>query len=269
MGGLRKKLPITFWTMVTGAVAMAGVFPLSGFWAKDEIIGGAFNAGYYWVWAVGIVTAFVTAIYMGRLIFLTFWGENRAAADVQHHIHESAKVMTVPLVLLAIPAALLGAVVGLPPEGGWIHRFLEPVFFSAESESFSWIGSGGILMLVSLAVVLLGAYAAYVMYVTRRELPAELGARFPRAYRASFNKFYMDEFYEVSVVRPVIDVANWLWTFFDVKVIDGSVNGLAWLWDRLSRLIRPVQTGRVQNYALGIFAGMFVLVIVLRWVWGS
>ena len=269
MGGLRKKLPLTFWTMLTGAVAMAGIFPLSGFWAKDEIIGGAFRAGYYWVWVVGIVTAFVTAIYMGRLIFLTFWGENRAAAEVQHHIHESPKVMTVPLVLLAIPAAVLGMIVGLPPDGGWIHRFLEPVFFRVESEPFSWIGSGGLLMLVSLAVVLLGVYAAYVMYIRSRELPAELSKSFPWAYRASFNKFYMDEFYEVSVIRPVIDGANWLWTFFDVKVIDGSVNGLAWLWDRFARLIRPLQTGRVQNYAFAIFSGMFVLVIVLRWIWGS
>jgi NADH-quinone oxidoreductase subunit L len=175
----------------------------------------------------------------------------------------------VPLVLLAVPAALLGMIVGLPPEGGWIHRFLEPVFFRAESEPFSWIGSGGVLMVVSLAVVLLGVYAAYVMYMSRRELPAELSRRFPWAYRASFNKFYMDEFYEVSVIRPVIAGATWLWTFFDVKVIDGSVNGLAWLWDRFARLIRPLQTGRVQNYAFGIFAGMFVLVIVLRWVWGS
>jgi len=269
MGGLRKKIPLTFWTMLAGAVAMAGIIPLSGFWAKDEIIGGAFSGGYYVVWAVGIVTAFVTAIYMFRLIFLTFWGENRAVPEVQQHIHESPAVMTVPLIILAVPAALLGMVVGLPPESGWIHRFLQPVFFSVKSEKFSWVGTGGLLMLASLAVVLVGVGIAYLMYVRRRELPAAVAGRVPWAYRSSFRKFYMDEFYEAAIIRRTIGLADWLWTFVDVKVIDGAVNGLAWLWEHFALLIRPLQTGRVQNYALAIFAGMLVLVVVIRWVWGA
>ena len=103
MGGLRKKLPLTFWTMLVGALANVGLFPFAGFWAKDEILGGDFSAHYYVIWVVGIVTAFVTALFMFRLMFLTFWGENRATAEVQHHIHESSRVMTVPLVILADP----------------------------------------------------------------------------------------------------------------------------------------------------------------------
>ncbi|HJW74995.1 MAG TPA: NADH-quinone oxidoreductase subunit L [Thermoleophilia bacterium] len=269
MGGLRGKLKITYWTMLVGALANAGMIPFAGFWAKDEILGAAFVHGYYVVWVVGIVTAFLTALFMFRLIFLTFYGVNRSSEEVQHHIHESPAVMTVPLIILAIPAALLGLIVGLPPEGGWIHGFLEPVFFDVESEPFHWAGEGGLLMLISVVVVLLGIFVAYVGYRLRPEAPRAVAKRFPWAYRASFNKFYMDQVYEVAVIRPVIDGANWLWVFFDVKVIDGAVNGLAKVWGLFGAALRPVQTGRAQNYALGIFAGVFVLVVVFRWVWGG
>jgi NADH-quinone oxidoreductase subunit L len=269
MGGLRKKIPITFWTMLIGAIALIGVFPFAGFWAKDEILGGAFVGGYVVVWAVGIVTAFLTAIFAFRLIFLTFFGESRASEEVQHHIHESPKVMTIPLVLLAIPSALLGLVIGWPPEAGWIHKFLEPVFFDVEHEKFEWVGVGGGLMVFSVVVALLGVYVAYVMYIRHTELPGRLAARLPVVYQASYNKMYMDQVYEVVPIRSTIAFAGWLWTFVDVKVIDGAVNGLARLWELFAERLRPLQTGRVQNYAFSIFAGMFVLVVVLAWVWGS
>ena len=269
MGGLRKKLPLTFWVMLVGALANVGMFPFAGFWAKDEILGGAFSAHYYVVWVVGIVTAFITAVFMFRLMFLTFWGENRAPAEVQQHIHESSAVMTVPLVILAIPAALLGLVVGLPPEGGWLHRFLSPVFFGVEQEHFSWAGSGGALLLISLLIVALGIYTAYVAYLRRPGLPARAAARVPWAYQASYHKFYMDEFYDAAVIRPVMAFAMWLWTFVDVKVIDGAVNGLARGWDVFGRRLRPLQTGRAQSYAFATFAGLFVLIVVIRYIWGA
>ena len=269
MGGLRKRIPLTFWTMLIGAIALIGVFPFAGFWAKDEILGGAFVGGYYVVWAVGIVTAFLTAVFAFRLIFMTFFGESRASEEVQRHVHESPRVMTIPLVLLAIPSALLGMLVGWPPETGWIHSFLEPVFFDVEHEEFVWLGVGGGLMVFSVAVALLGVYLAYVMYIRRTELPGRLAARLPAAYKASFNKMYMDQVYEVVPIRGTIAFAGWLWTFFDVKVIDGAVNGLARLWELFGERLRPLQTGRVQNYAFSIFAGMLVLVVVLAWVWGS
>ena len=269
MGGLRKRIPLTFWTMLIGAIALIGVFPFAGFWAKDEILGGAFVGGYYVVWAVGIVTAFLTAVFAFRLIFMTFFGESRASEEVQRHVHESPRVMTIPLVLLAIPSALLGMLVGWPPETGWIHSFLEPVFFDVEHEEFVWLGVGGGLMVFSVAVALLGVYLAYVMYIRRTELPGRLAARLPAAYKASFNKMYMDQVYEVVPIRSTIAFAGWLWTFFDVKVIDGAVNGLARLWELFGERLRPLQTGRVQNYAFSIFAGMLVLVVVLAWVWGS
>ena len=269
MGGLRKKLPITFWAMMIGALANVGLFPFAGFWAKDEILGGDFSAHYYFVWVIGLVTAFVTALFMFRLIFLTFWGENRSAPDVQSHIHESPRVMTWPLVILAVPAAVLGLVVGLPPDGGWLHTFLQPVFFNVEKEHFVWAGTGGGLLLLSLAVVVAGIYTAYVAYLRRPGLPARVVALVPWAYQASYRKFYMDEFYEGAVIRPVMGFATWLWTFVDVKVIDGAVNGLAWAWGALGRALRPLQTGRAQSYAFGVFGGLFVLVILIRYFWGA
>ena len=268
MGGLRKRIPLTFWTMLIGAIALIGVFPFAGFWAKDEILGGAFVSGYYVVWAVGIVTAFLTAVFAFRLVFMTFFGECRASEESQRHIHESPLVMTLPLVLLAIPSAALGALAGWPPEAGWIHTFLEPVFFDVEHEEFVWLGVGGGVMVFSVAVALLGVFVAYVMYLGRPALPARLAERVPWAYQASLRKMYMDEVYEVAPIRSTIAFSQWLWTAVDVKVIDGAVNGLAWVWERFGTALRPLQTGRVQNYAFGIFAGMVALLAVVGWVWG-
>jgi len=177
--------------------------------------------------------------------------------------------MTVPLVILAVPAALLGLVIGLPPDAGWLHTFLQPVFFGVETERFAWAGSGGGLMVLSLVVVVAGIATAYVAYLRRPELPALAAARVPRAYRASLHKFYMDEVYDAAVIRPVMAFAMWLWTFVDVKVIDGAVNGLAWVWGAFGRALRPLQTGRAQTYAFGVFGGLFVLIIVIRYVWGA
>ena len=269
MGGLRKKLPLTFWVMLIGALANVGLFPFSGFWAKDEILGGAFAGHYYVVWVVGLLTAFITALFMFRLIFLTFWGENRAPADVRDHIHESSAVMTVPLVILAIPAALLGLAVGLPPDGNFMHHFLAPVFFGVEQEHFAWAGTGGALLLVSLLIVALGIYTAYVAYLRRPELPARAAARVPWAYQASYHKFYMDEFYNGAVIRPVMGFALWLADVVDTKVIDGAVNGLARGWDGFGRRLRPLQTGRAQSYAFATFAGLLALVVLIRYIWGA
>jgi len=268
MGGLRRRIPVTFWTMLVGAVALIGVFPFAGFWAKDEILAADFEHGYYVVWAVGIATAFLTAVFTFRMMFLTFWGESRAEAEVQARIHESPKIMTVPLVLLAIPAAALGLVVGWPPETGWIHDFLEPVFFDAEHAEFVWLGTGGALMLFSLVVALVGVYVAYVMYVRRTELPGRLARRVPWAYQASLRKLYIDDVYEVVPIRSTIAFSRFLWTGFDVHVIDGAVNGIARLWGWFGDRLRPLQTGRVHNYAFGILAGALALVVIVGWVWG-
>jgi NADH-quinone oxidoreductase subunit L len=188
---------------------------------------------------------------------------------VQKHIHESPAIMTAPLVLLAIPAATLGLAVGYPPESGWLYDFLDPVFFDLEHYEFHWLGSGGALMLFSVVVALLGVLVAYQLYLRRTELPGRLAERLPLPYKLSFNKMYMDEVYEIVPIRSTVAAAGWLWTFFDVKVIDGAVNGLARLWEIGGERLRPWQTGRVQNYVAYIFAGMVALVVAVAWIFGG
>jgi NADH-quinone oxidoreductase subunit L len=200
-------------------------------------------------------------------MFLTFWGECRADSATKAHIHESRALMTVPLVLLAVPAALLGLLAGWPPEGGWLHTFLEPVFFELEHEEFHWLGTGGLLMALSLAVVIVGIAVAYRLFVRDVAAPDRLARRLPGVYRASRDKLYMDEIYEVAPIRTTVAAAGWLWTFVDVKVIDGAVNGVARVWELAGERLRPLQTGRVQNYALSMLVGMVILVVVFAWVW--
>ena len=269
MGGLRKKLPLTFWTMLIGALANVGLFPFAGFWAKDEILGGDFAAHYYVVWVVGIVTAFLTAVFMFRLMFLTFSGDNRASEEVQHHIHESPRSMTVPLIILAVPAALLGLVVGLPPDGGWIHNFLAPVFYNVEQE-FAWPGSRR----RADAPLARGRRARHLPGLRGLPAPADLPAR-AGGPRALGLPGLVSQVLHGRVLRRRRDppghglraVAGW--TFFDTRVIDGAVNGLAWVWGAFGRALRPLQTGRAQSYAFAAFAGLFVLIILIRYFWGA
>ena len=270
MGGLRKKIPITFWTMLIGALSMVGMIPFAGFWAKDEIIGATFIEGEYVVWAVAMITVLLTAIYMGRLIFMTFWGENRADAEVQAHIHESPPVMTVPLILLAIPAAFLGLVVGLPPEGGWVHGFLEPVFFDVEHEAFHWAGEGGLLMLASLVTVIVGLVIAWWLYVRQTDAPGRLAERVPGRLQGQPQQGVHG--------RPLRRRAGRRHARLRELAVDllrrqghrrRRQRRSAWLWGWAGDHLRPIQTGRVQNYAMYVFGGMVVLVVVLAWVWGG
>ena len=272
MGGLARRIPVTWITFMAGGLALAGVFPFAGFWSKDEILGKNFQAGVYVIWAVGIIAAGITAFYTFRMIFVTFWGkETRSDAGTCSHIHESPRSMTVPLILLAV-ASTLGGFLGLPGAWGSIQKFLEPVFVQANAilgiEEMAVEPLDIYLMLVSLLVALLGVGLAWYIYVRRAaDLPATLGARFGAAYRIVYNKFYIDEFYQATFVRLAVDGSRWVWHHFDERVIDGTVNGVGWLWQRAGALARPIQTGRVQNYLLAIFIGLFVavtLVVVLR-----
>jgi NADH-quinone oxidoreductase subunit L len=268
MGGLARRIPVTWITFMAGGLALSGIFPFAGFWSKDEILGRSFQEGVYVIWAIGIIAAGVTAFYTFRMIFVTFWGkETRSDAATCSRIHESPRSMTVPLILLAI-ASTLGGFIGLP--GGWgsIQEFLEPVFVQANKilgisePTFQTLDL--VLMLISLVVALMGMGLAWYIYVRRAaDLPATLGARFGSVYTIVYNKFYIDEFYQATFVRLAVDGSRWVWHHFDEKVIDGSVNGVGWLWQRAGALVRPIQTGRVQNYLLAIFLGLFVVVTLL------
>jgi NADH-quinone oxidoreductase subunit L len=283
MGGLRERMTWTYWTMVIGSLALAGIPIFAGFFSKDEILGEAFNRGYPILYIIGIITAFMTAFYTFRMIFMTFWGTWRGPAEVWHHVHESASTMVAPLAILAVPTVLVGLLLGLPPEGGLIHGWLSPVFEEAEQAGIQagslaagdhhgseLFGIGGLLLLIGALAGLAGIGLAYRWYVERPESPVRFVERIPFGfgagmYRASLNKYYIDDIYQLFFARGGVVLSEALW-WFDAKVIDGAVNGAGWLADRTGSGLRRVQTGRVENYGLGIAAGL-VLVLVAFLVW--
>ena len=280
MGALREKMAWTYRTMVVGSLALAGIPLFAGFFSKDEILGEAFNRGYYLFWAVGVVVAFMTAFYTFRMVYLTFHGRWRGPIDAWKHVHESAPTMVAPLIILAVPTALAGLFLGLPFEAGAIHGWLEEVFRGAEEagagilpgsiaagehHGFALFGVGGLLLVVGAAAGAAGIWLAYRWYVRDPEAPARFVAAIPFGlgpgmYAASVNKYYVDDLYGLVWARGGVLLGNALW-WFDARVIDGAVNGAGWLAQRYGALLRRTQTGRVQNYGLGMAAGL-VLVLV-------
>ena len=275
MGGLSKKIRITYITMLIGSIAIAGIPPLAGFFSKDEILGEAFKLGFPWIWAIGLFVALLTAFYMFRLMGLTFWGAFRGPKELWDRIHESPSVMTAPLILLAIPSALLGLVLGLPLGANLISQWLEPVFQPAvellhhtEAE-YQLFGIDGALIGASVAVAAVGVVIAWRLFGTDiaglhlparpeavREISARPGLSF--LYRASLNKWWFDELNHLLfiVIGGRLAYATW---WFDREVVDGTVNGIGSAAVSAGRNIRRVQTGRVQNYALGIAIGLLVM----------
>ena len=280
MGNLRAKMRWTYITMVIGSLALAGIPIFAGFFSKDEILAEAFNRGYLVFYLVGIVVAFMTAFYTFRMIFMTFWGEWRGPKAAWDHIHESAPTMVAPLVILAVPTVLAGLVLGIPPEGGAIHTWLEEVFHGAEEahagvlpgsiaagehHGFELFGIGGLLLLVGAAVAVSGVWLAYRWYVERPESASRFVDRFPLGlgpgmYAASVNKYYVDDIYQLVWARGGVLLANALW-WFDARVIDGAVNGAGWLARQIGGGLRKTQTGRVENYGLGIAAGLAIVLL--------
>jgi NADH-quinone oxidoreductase subunit L len=273
MGGLSRKIPITYATMLIGAVAISGVPPLAGFFSKDEILGEAFKLGFPWVWAIGIVVAVMTAFYMFRLIGLTFWGESRVDPDVEPRIHESPPVMTWPLILLAIPSVALGLIIGLPLGSSVLQGWLQPVFEEATTAlhhvegEYQLFGIDGALLLASVAVAAIGIAVAWRLFgvelgsIRRKPDPEavrSISARAPFLYRASLNKWWFDDLYDLLFIRIGGRVAAAAW-WFDREVIDGTVNAIGAVTRQTGRGLSRFQTGRVQNYALGIAIGLIVM----------
>jgi NADH-quinone oxidoreductase subunit L len=276
MGGLWRKIPVTHWTMLIGALAIAGIPPLAGFFSKDEVLGGIFEQGFYVIWAIGAFVAFLTAFYMFRLMGKTFYGPSHVDPTVEPKVHESSRWMTIPLVLLAIPTIFLGMVLGLPFGAGLIDTWLEPIFRQAQinlgnppPEAFQFLGIDGVLILASVALAATGIAVAIRLFgfhwplrgtdtAPQPERVAALTQRAPALYRASFNKWWFDDLNHVLFVVIGGRLANGLW-WFDRAIVDGTVNGVGDVVQGAGRDLRKIQTGRVQNYALGI---AFALIIV-------
>ena len=261
MGALWRKIPITHWTMLIGSIAIAGIPPLAGFWSKDEILAGAFKNGFIVVWIIGVIVAVMTGFYMFRLMGKTFYGESHVDPQVEPKIHESPRSMTVPLILLAIPSIFLGIALGFPPGAGLINQWLDPVFASASatlgvSEApFQLAGIDGSLILIGAGAGALGVVLGiwfFGLFRAKEKRPQveRITDRLRPLYRASFAKWWFDDLNDLIFIRFGGVVARALW-WFDVRVVDGTVNGIGALTQDAGRGIRQIQTGRVQNYALG------------------
>ncbi len=258
MGGLRRKLPVTFWTMLLAGAALAALPPLAGFWSKDAILASAFVNGHLVLWSVGIVTAVLTAFYVTRAMWLTFYGEPREH-HLYEHAHESPSVMTLPLIALAVGTAVLGILVGFPPEQGFIDTFLQPVF-EGEGGHVPEVATIATLAAVSVAAGVLGILAGLSMYVRHRPDPAAVSRAAGPLYRLLVNKYFVDELYDRRIVEAFRAAFGAMWAF-DIHVIDGLANRLGWLAAIGGGALRRAQTGIVGNYALTIVAGLLVILV--------
>jgi len=261
MGGLRRHLPLTYTTFLIGAIAIAGVPFFSGFFSKDAILSRAFAGGHTAVWLAGLLAAVMTAFYMFRLVLLTFHGRERLDLEARKHLHESPPVMTVPLVLLALFSVGAGYI-GLPAVLGRdldrFFRFLEPVI-PLGSEGVLSPGTEWSLISASVAAALAGIVAALLFYGRRPTIPGWLVHRFPGLYKLVLNKYYVDEFYGAAIVNPLIRGSEAVYQHFDLKVIDGAVNGAGRLAALAGRALNTLQSGRLKDYALGLLAGLIII----------
>ncbi len=262
MGGLRKVMPKTFATMAIAWLAISGIPPFAGFWSKDEILATTFNKGGFFVvlWVIGLITAGLTAFYMSRMMLRTFWGEPRWDKGVKPH--ESPSTMTAPLIVLGV-LSLVGGLVNTP----WklsLEHFLEPSFELAHLAHPPDGGTQVVLAVASVAVGLFGIWFAWRRYV-QREAPVEEG----RVWDTLENGYYVDDLYGKTIVLPGKKAAEQLAFTADAKGIDGAVNGVGALVQKVAELAKPLQTGFVRNYGVSILGGAIgvILIILIRGAW--
>jgi NADH-quinone oxidoreductase subunit L len=277
MGGLRKKIPVTFWTMTAGVVAISGIPPLAGFFSKDEILYQAFispNGGKI-LWFVGLVTAFLTSFYMFRLWYLTFFGESRAVEQAHdahghddhghahgHGVHESPWIMTGPLVILAI-LSVIGGWIGVPAAlhgHNEIANFLSPVFGSAESEGSNQVAL--LLAVVSTLVAIAGWFTAHILYFAKPELPGKLAHSLHGLYLLLLNKYKVDELYGLGVMALMIISRYLLKAVVDTGIVDGTGYVAGYTAQGFGALVARIQSGNIRSYAGWLSLGAAVLLIV-------
>ncbi len=262
MGGLRKLMPVTHLTMVVGWLAIIGIPPLAGFWSKDEILALAFGAGgwYTFLWVIGIITALVTAVYMTRWMYLTFWGEPRWADGV--HPHESPAIMTLPLLGLGVGSAVLGLLNTPWPFKPAFEHYLEPSFEAIEMAHLPSGATPWVLAAVSIVAAAAGALFAFGRYRGADAFDAApLAARRTGVWRWVGNGYYVDDIIGNLLVLPSKLVAAWTAFVLDSEVIDGSVRAIGGGVRRVSGWLRPIQTGFVRSYAAVTFAGVVALLV--------
>jgi NADH-quinone oxidoreductase subunit L len=295
MGGLRKELPVTFWTFLIGTLAIAGVPLLSGFFSKDEILWKTYQSGNVVLWGIAVVTAFLTATYMFRLLYLTFFGERRAprpaeGGDDAHgghgtpdhahgaaHLHDAPFPMAAALVVLAIGSVVAGYV-GVPHALGGhnqIDTFLEPSFHAAGAVAGEGVAAAEThdetalelaLMAVSILVAGAGILVATRFFLWNPASADRMAGQFSGVHRLLLNKYYVDEVYDATLVQPLKRTsAGLLWRGVDAGFIDGTVNAVGLVVRGWSTVLRRLQTGSVRAYAMSLFMGVVAMLGYYLW----
>jgi NADH-quinone oxidoreductase subunit L len=263
MGGLKKYMPITYWTFVAGTLAISGVPIFSGFFSKDEILWQTFSSplGGLPLYIIGLATAGLTATYMGRLVVMTFHGENRSSDHVRKHLHESPLVMTIPLMVLAV-LATFGGFLSFPHfiGGNAIPNYLEhllsgivPANLGHGTHAMEW-GLLGVSVVVALGCL----YMANVLFSKKPEAQKE-----GPLTNFLYNSYYLNEFYEATVVKPIYRASVFLWKFVDVVIIDGAVLLTAKVSQFSGKAMRVAHTGRLEHYLVGLMLGMILFMGIL------
>ena len=274
MGGLREKMPTTYWTFGIATLAIAGIPFFAGFFSKDEILAGAWNAGNYFVWGILVVAAFITAFYMTRLTYLVFFGKYRGEQKEWDHAHESPRSMTIPLMVLAILSAV-GGFIGIPKvltagkDINFFHHWLAPVVASGGgvhggehgAEAAHSAGVELLLVLVAVSVASLGIFLAWTIYRTAGRSERLAKAAGP-IYNLVRNLYWVDEFYERILLRPFYRMSA-VFTAFDKWVVDGLVNLSGIAADVTGQFVKLFQTGLVRNYALMFLLGVVAILFYL------
>ncbi len=262
MGGLRKKLKTTYWTFLWGSLAIGGIFPFAGFFSKDEILFKAWSSHHYIIWAIGALTALLTAFYVFRAVFMTFHGEHRGPHFAK--VHESPPTMTIPLVVLAV-LSLVGGWIGISflGEHNWFHHFLAPLLAGAPGHGEAVAHNLGLevaLAVFSLAVAVFGIWLARHLVLARRDKLDALVSKFKPVHRTLVGKYYVDEIYEAAIVRPLMKLSDFFWRFLDDTVVDGLVRGQGAWTQFAGRVLCFFSSGQVRRYALYFLIGAVVVI---------
>jgi NADH-quinone oxidoreductase subunit L len=282
MGGLKSQLPITYWTFLIGALAIAGVPGLAGFFSKDEILFRTFANGHRVLWIIGVLTSLLTALYMFRLVFLAFHGApsaehpapgtaHPAPETAHHHLHDARPAMALALIVLAIGSVAAGYI-GVPHALGGSNRleqFLAPSLEVHAADGEHAAANEGLelgLMGVSTLVAAAGIGLAVFFFLRNRAAAGRVADRFAGAHRILTNKYYVDEIYDAALVQPIRIVSEeGLWKRIDARVIDGAVNGVAETVGGMSELLRRLQTGSVRAYAASVVVGVVCILGYYLW----
>ena len=262
MGGLSGKIKITFATMLIGTVAISGIPPLSGFFSKDEILAHTYEHSEV-LWLFGQIASMLTAFYMFRLLYLTFYGKFRGTHEQEHHLHESPPSMTFPLIVLAI-LSVFGGLLGLPEfwhMPNWMANNLETVILrknpSTMPHETEWTLMG-IAVLSAIATI----YFAYIVYRQKHTIPLKEGDKMPGFQKLVYNKYYVDEFYNAVITKPLDALSVAFHKFFDLQIIDGIVNGVGAAVKGIGSGIRLIQQGNIGFYVVSMVIGIVFIMLL-------